>query len=446
MDDTGRARPSPALTETAPLGRPAEPTETTLARLRRLLDVSVALNTHGDAARLLDYIAQTTTEVLDCQAASILLFDEVTGALRFEAVTGEAGAALVGREVPLQSLAGATFHGDRIVHATDAEADARRYQDADDRTGFVTRSVLGVPMRIEGRPVGVLQALNPRRAAFDRADAEALLIVAAQAAVAIRNARHQAALRSAHERLAELDRLKTNFMSIASHELRTPLTAVRGFGQILAEEVRGDLHSFADAVVRAGDRMMDVVETIDVMAEARGELGLHPGELTSLASIVAEATAELAPHATLDLPPGPLLVDGDERRLRLAVRNLVRNAVQFSAPGAPVRVSAEVAHGEVRVAIADRGRGLAAADLERIFEAYVQVSNPDERDHEGLGVGLTVARAVVVQHGGRLWAESAGLGRGATVRARLPLATPGPGRRRPFAAASPTSVAPDGTA
>ncbi|WP_420454613.1 ATP-binding protein [Rubrivirga sp.] len=416
------------LTETVPLGRPSESPETTLARLRRLLDVSVALNALGDATRLLDYIARTTTEVLDCQAASILLFDEATGALRFEAATGEAGAALVGQEVPLSgSLAGTTFRENRILHAADADADVRRYQAADAATGFVTRSVLGVPMRIDGHPVGVLQALNPRRAAFDRADAEALLIVAAQAAVAIRNARHEAALRGAHERLAELDRLKTNFMSIASHELRTPITAVQGFGQILAEEVRGDLHSFAAAVVRAGDRMMDVVETIDVMAEAQGELGLHPGGLTALATILAEATSELAPHAVLALPPGPLLVDGDGRRLRLAVRNVVRNAVQFSGPEAPVRVSAEVAHGEIRVAVADRGRGLAAADLDRVFEAYVQVSNPDERDHEGLGVGLTVARAIVLQHGGRLWAESPGLGEGATFHVRLPLAAPGPG-------------------
>ncbi len=419
------------LTETAPLGRPTEAAEVTLARLRRLLDVSVALNAHGDTARLLDYIAQTTTDVLDCQAASILLFDEVTGALRFAAATGEAGASLVGTEVPVhKSLAGTVFCDNRIVHAADVEADARHHSDTDTQTGFVTRSMLGVPMRIDGHAVGVLQALNPNRPAFDRADAEALLIVASQAAVAIRNARHDAALRRANERLGELDRLKTNFMSIASHELRTPITAVQGFGQILAEEVRGDLHTFAQAIVGAGDRMMDVVETIDVMAELQGEFGAHPGALASMARVLDEVVTEAAPHAELALPDGPLLVEGDGRRLRLAVRNLVRNAVQFSDPGARLRVAAEVADGEVCLAITDSGRGLSAEDLERVFEAYVQVQDPDRRDHEGLGVGLTVARAVVLQHGGRLWIESPGLGHGATVHARLPLAVPsGDGER-----------------
>ena len=273
----------------------------------------------------------------------------------------------------------------------------------------------------------MLQALNPTRDAFDRADAEALLIIAAQAAVAIRNARHEEALRRANDRLAELDRLKTNFLSIASHELRTPITAVQGFGQILAEEVRGDLHTFADAVVSAGARMMDVVETIDVMAEARGDLGIHPGSLISLAAILTDVAEEEAPHAEVALPHGPLLVEGDARRLRLAVRNLVRNAVRFSEPGGPVRVQARVLHGEVLLDIEDEGRGLSPSDLERIFEAYVQVSDPDRRDHEGLGVGLTVARAILIQHGGRLWAESDGPDRGATFHARLPLTSAAPG-------------------
>ncbi|WP_412062391.1 ATP-binding protein [Rubrivirga sp. IMCC45206] len=410
------------LTETRPLARPSEAPAVTLARLRRLLDVSVALNALGDTDRLLDFIARTTTEVLGCEAASIMLFDEATGALRFAAATGEAGAQLVGGEVPLRaSLAGITFLEDRILHAADAEYDERRHREFDEATGFVTRACLCVPMRVDGRPVGVLQALNPRGEAFDRADAEALLIIASQAAVAIRNARHEAALQRANERMAGLDRLKSNFMAIASHELRTPITAVQGFGQILAEELRGDLHADAIAVVRAGERMMDVVETLDVMAGLDEDLGIHPGTLTSMAAVLGAAADAVAPAASVSLPDGPLLVEGHSTRLQLAFSNVLRNAVQFSS-GGPVRLAAEVAHGEVRVTIADQGRGLAAADLERVFEPYHQVADPDSRDHEGLGVGLTVARAVLLQHGGRLWIESPGLGQGCTVRARLPLA------------------------
>lgn len=394
-----------------------------LARLRRLLDVSVALNALNDTARLLDFIAQTTASALDCEAASVLLLDERIGALRFSAASGEAGADLVGTPVPLDgSLAGVTFREDRVLHAADAEADARRFRATDVATGFVTRALLSVPMRIDRQPVGVLQAVNPNAGAFTRDDAEALLIVAAQAAVAIRDARQQEALQHANQQLAELDRLKTNFLSITSHELRTPITAVQGFGQILAEEVRGELHSHANAIVRAGRRMMDVVETLDVMADLSGASGLRPTSLVSLAGVVADAVDAIGAAVAVTLPPGPLLVDGDGARLRLAVRALVDNAVQFTPPGGAVRVEGEACDDGVRLRVVDEGRGLAAGDLERIFEPYVQVADPDRRDHEGLGVGLAVARSVFVLHGGGVWAESPGLGRGATFHIRLPLA------------------------
>ncbi len=410
------------LTETIPLSTAREAPTVTLNRLRRLLDVSVALNTIEDSESQLDFIARTTLDILQCEAASILLFDETTGGLRFVAATG-AGAVLVGEEVPLkESLAGATFLDNRILHAVDADEDVRRYRGSDAQTGFVTRSLLGVPMRIDGQPVGVLQALNPKRDRFDSADAEALLIVASQAAVAIRGLRHEKALQRANERLAELDRLKSSFMAIASHELRTPLTAIQGFGQILLEEVRGELHLHADAIVRAGERMMDVVETVDVMSSLNAAVGLHPGTVLSLSGLLSGVVEEEAPHAHLALSEGPLLIEGAAPRLRLAFRNVLRNAVQFSKPQAPVQLDARVEAGEVRIAVRDVGRGIEPSDLEEIFEPYLQVANPDERDHEGLGLGLTVARAVIVQHGGRLWAESPGLGKGSTFHARLPLA------------------------
>ena len=393
----------------------------TVARLRRLLDVNLALNTFGDTNRLLEVIVQTATAVADCEAASILLYDERVDALRFEAASGAVAHEVVGMMVPLEgSLAGTIFSEDRVVYAADTGADDRHCADIDAGTGFETRTLLGVPMRIDGRPVGVLEVLNPNRGTFDRDDAEALLVVAAQAAVAIRNARYEEALLRLNQKLADLDRLKNNFLAITSHEMRTPLTAVRGFGQILADEVGDDLAPYAQAVVRAGFRMTDVVETLDVMASLQGELGRHPGRIVSLKCLLMEAAEGVEGDVRVEFPEG-LQVEGHGPRIRLAFTNLLRNAVQFSEPGATVRVRAAEHEGTVHIAIADEGRGIAPDDLERIFEAYVQVSDPDHRDHEGLGVGLTVARAIVVRHGGQLWAESPGLGRGATFHLSLPL-------------------------
>ena len=195
----------------------------------------------------------------------------------------------------------------------------------------------------------------------------------------------------------------------------------------VAERVKPRIYAKIEWYSPSGSLKDRIYLNMVSMAEARGDLGIHPGSLISLAAILSDVAGEEAPHAEVTLPPGPLLVEGDARRLRLAVRNLVRNAMQFSDPGGPVRVQARVLHGEVLFDIEDEGRGLSTGDLERIFEAYVQVSDPDHRDHEGLGVGLTVARAILIQHGGRLWAESDGPGRGATFHARLPLASAAPG-------------------
>jgi signal transduction histidine kinase len=276
-------------------------------------------------------------------------------------------------------------------------------------------------MRIDDQPVGVLEVLNPHAGAFDTVDVELLLILAAQAAVALRNARQLAALREANERLRELDQLKTNFMSIASHELRTPLTAVQGFSQILAEEAATHLQEFVDAIQRGGRRMMNVVETIDEMAalEAPGSELLR--EPVALADLVHGALGDIERDVELSLPAEPTLLSADPRRLRHALACLLQNAHQFTPPDGRVSLAVERLAEHVHIRIADTGRGLGERDLGRVFEAFYQVADPDTRDHEGLGVGLTVARSVAEKHGGRLWLESPGLGHGTTAHLRLPL-------------------------
>jgi len=410
------------MNETTPTARGPESEQAAVRRLRNLLDLSIALATVPDLAALLNRILRGTTTALDCEAASILLYDERIDALRFAAATGSAASALADIRVPLEgSLAGTIFREDRPLLAEDLEQDKRHFKKAAEDTTITPRVLLGVPMRLDGTPVGVLEALNPHGETFDAVDVEVLAAIAAQASVAVQNARRTEALRQANDRLADLDQLKTNFMSIASHEMRTPITAVQGFSHFLVEEVPEDLMDPVEAIIRAGKRLMNVVATIDEMAalDQDDQMPFAPVDLhQTLSDVVAAAPRAIA----LALPEGSLQVHGDARRLQLAFANLVQNAHQFSRSDDAVSVDAHVTDGAVVVRIQDAGRGLAAEDLERIFEAFHQVADPDTRDHEGLGVGLTVARSVMLKHGGRLWAESDGLGQGATFTARLPLA------------------------
>lgn len=397
-----------------------------MRRLRMLLDVNVALSAVADLKHLLGTIIRTTRTVLQCEAASILLHEPRENVLRFAAATGDAAGSLADVRVPLAgSLAGAIFTENRALLAVDVKNDTRHFTEAAKVTGFQPRVLLGVPMRIDGEPVGVLEALNPVNA-FDAVDAEMLLIVSAQAAVAIRNARQREALDSARGRLATLDRVKSNFMSVASHELRTPLAALRGFGEILREEVRPELSAHAEEVVLAAQKMEAIVETLEDMShlnDAR-KAARHPDRTTStgLADLLLGACQKVDRPITFQLPAVQLNISGRRDRLQTVFTHLIDNAIRFTPPEADIEIGAEEKDGEVYVHIRDGGRGLAPEDLDRIFEAFVQAEDPLTRTVEGMGMGLTMAQSIVLQHGGRLWATSPGVGQGSTFHVRLPLA------------------------
>lgn len=425
LQDTSGAR---SLSTTLISGRlPPVPTDPDLDRARRLLDISVALNTVHDPDELLRFIIRTATDVLRCEAASLLLFDERTGRLRFVAATGEQADALGDIVVPLDgSIAGTIFRENRPILLDDASGDARHFKGAEDATGVRTKVLLGVPMRIGDHPVGVLEALNPTSGAFTEADVETLLVVSAQAAIAIRNVRQHRALREANDRLARLDQLKSDFMAVASHELRTPLAIILGFGAVLRDESDAPLAAMAGDIMAAGERMQKIIETVEEMGalqDAETELDGRPVVLQQiLREAWVEAAVEEHPHrATLDLPDAALAVRADADRLRRVFVNLIENALAFTPETGAVHLTLTPEGHEAHVVLRDTGRGLAEADRGRIFEAFYQAEAPLTRTRGGLGMGLAIAQALVRLHGGRLWAESDGPGHGSTFHVRLPL-------------------------
>jgi signal transduction histidine kinase len=396
--------------------------------LRRLLEVSAALNTIRDPDALLAYIIDTATEVMHCGAASLLLFDETEGRLRFAAATGEQAAALADIPVPLHgSIAGTIYAENRTVRADDTRSDERHYGAVDEAVGTHTEALLGVPLRLGERPIGVFEVLNPAAGRFTDADEATLTVLAAQAAVAIENVRQRRALADARDRLAGLDRLKSEFMALASHELRTPITIILGYADILDGEAPEGLREFVGTIQQAGRRLREIVETLEEVSTLKSgdaDLTLLP---TTLEAVVQKAWSvesmdESPLQTTLDLPDAPLDLLADPVRLRLVFAHLLRNAKTFSKAGGEVRVRLYADGPHACAEVHDDGAGLSEADCTRAFEPFYQVQNHLDRDHEGMGTGLTVAQALVHAHGGRIWAESDGVGCGATFHVRLPLA------------------------
>lgn len=397
-------------------------------QLARLIEISVTLNSTLNEDELLQFIIGTAAELLDCGSVSILLYDEVQGRLLFSAATGEERRRLAEVPVPLEgSIAGKIFRENRPIILNDVQDDPRHFPQVARHVGMQVNSLIGVPMRIKDRLTGVLEAVNKKAGDFGEADVDLLSIIASQAAVAIENARLVRELRQAYDELHAADQLKTNFLALASHELRTPLGIIIGYATFLQEESPGEMSEHASHVINAAMQMRTLVDAMTNLNMLRARQMVLHRLILPVQMVLQAACNEIKPLAdaksqqiALDLPAEPLQVDADPEKLNLVFVNLLNNAVRFSPANGHISVGARQENGEVMAWVQDQGVGLAPAELRKIFQEFYQVEAHMTRRYGGLGIGLTIAQGIVAAHGGHIWAESEGLGKGACFKVTLP--------------------------
>jgi two-component system OmpR family sensor kinase len=226
------------------------------------------------------------------------------------------------------------------------------------------------------------------------------------------------------DRLEEAFRGQRAFVSDASHELRTPLTAIRGQIEVLAHARHAsseEIAATAAVVTREVERMQRMVD--DMLLLAQMDEGLaHDPRPTEVDSLVSESFAGLSTGLDRDLevlgPPGGTVV-ADRDRVIQVIRNLVRNAVEHTAPGGSIRVAAIAQNGSLQVSVSDNGPGIPQSERDRIFVRLYRVELSRDRQSGGTGLGLAIARAIVEAHGGRIWADDAP-GGGARITFELP--------------------------
>ena len=240
-------------------------------------------------------------------------------------------------------------------------------------------------------------------------------------------------LRAANERLKELDKLKDDFMATVSHEIRTPLTSIRSFSEILRDNPDLDMaqrQEFVTIIVHESERLGRLINDILDLAKMEAgttdwQIGEHPPgpifeqALAATSGLFARTPSiKLEVNIATDLPP--VRVDPD--RLVQVVVNLVSNAVKFCGKAnGLVRFQAWREDAFVRVSVADNGIGIAAENLNRIFERFQQAGNVLTEKPEGTGLGLPISRQILHRFGGDLWVAST-LGKGATFSFRIPIA------------------------
>lgn len=259
-------------------------------------------------------------------------------------------------------------------------------------------------------------------------------------------------LRVAYERLQEVDKMKTDFLSTVSHELRTPLTSVLGFAEMVHQKFRDTIFPLLPEdnakVMRAAksvDRNVGIIHTEsqrltelinDVLDIAKMEAGRiewknEPVDVVGIVQQAADATSSLFRKSGLplnievenDLPE----LIGDPHRLMQVVINLLSNAVKFTKEGS-VTCRAHLEGQHVRVDVTDTGVGIAPDDLTKVFEKFKQVGDTLTDKPTGTGLGLPICKQIVDRHGGEIWVESVP-GRGSIFSFTLPTAPPGDKKR-----------------
>ena len=348
-----------SLDETRALRAQALETQALIRRLARLVEVSVQLNSTLDPDQLLQFIIKAAADLLDCEAASILLYDEKRGELCFTSATGSDPKELAAIPVPLDgSIAGTIFRENRPLIINDVEREPRHYAMVGERVKFQTRSLLGVPMCIRKRVTGVLEALNKRNGEFNQSDTRLLEIIASQAAVAIHNARLVQALQTAYDELSRIDKIKSDFISIASHELRTPLGVILGYASFLKEKSQGQLSEHANQVMSSALQMRSLIQAMTNMNLLQmGSLPLNI-QIIPIRPVIEQAYAEVLAAAEvksqtieLNFPKDQLYAQADSEKLGQAIINVLNNAIRFTDECGKIQIYLSSSSDEVLIEI-----------------------------------------------------------------------------------------------
>ncbi len=398
-------------------------------QLKRLVELSVTLNSTLDLDALLQEITNTATELLDCEAASILLYDEKHPHLYFAAATGSDPKKLAEVPVPIEeSLAGTIFRTNHSIILNNVEQDPRHYSLVSEHIRFHVQSLLGVPMLIKDRIIGVLEAVNKRNAEFTIRDETILLVTAAHAAIALNNARLLRTTQQALQKVKEADQLKSNFLSLASHELRTPLGIIIGYASFLREDAKGETSEHAQHVLNAALQMRSLVEDMTnlTMLETEGLMLIKSSNvvLQDVLKIACDEVKELAlakrQRLIFAFQDAPIIVNVDPNKMNIAFVNLLNNAIRFSPQGSEITIGATQQGDRIMAWVQDRGVGIPTDKLKKIFESFYQAESPATRRYGGLGIGLTIAKGLIEAQGGKIWAESEGKDKGSTFKVLLP--------------------------
>jgi signal transduction histidine kinase len=325
----------------------------------------------------------------------------------------------------------------------DARNDPRHSSRIDELIGFVTRSILVVPLVLHGRPMGAFEVFNKAGdSPYSEEDIFILETLASLAMTALHTNELESNITLPQDEARDLDRIKSEFIAITSHELRTPLGLILGHSTFLRELVGDGYKEQVDVIIRSATRLKEIIESLSSVDNFQtGGASLRSRKVSvrriieDVSASFRDMTVEKGVMLKVEIDRNQdLLVDADGNKIAIVLSNLVKNALAFTNKGGHITIRGGLDTGFVKIAVEDDGVGIPTKELSHIFERFYQVESHLTRRHGGMGLGLSVSKAMVEMHGGRIWAESTeGVGSTFTFLLPLEFKNNAPSAAQPFA-------------
>ena len=384
-----------------------------LGGYRRLIEIARDLASTLDLDILLERIVHAAAEVSGSEAASILLYDNLTRQLYFQVATNLDEPTMRGLVVPLEgSIAGWIVINRKAVRITDAHEDERFFGTVDQMTGRPTHSLLGVPLITKNKVVGVLEALNKEKGKFTEGDESMLTVLGAQAAVAIENAR-----------LFQQSDLISEFV----HELRTPLASLSTATYLLLrpemsreqqEQIIHNIHNETLRLNSLASSFLDLARLESGRVQFRKTVFSIADLLYECKDIMSSKADEEKVQVRIEAPDGLPTFDADRDKVKQVVLNLLSNAIKYNRENGQVVLRAGASDDETFICVEDTGLGIPEDALAHLFEKFYRVRETEGKA-AGPALGLSICKQIVQGHGGRMEVKSK-LGSGTSFTVHLP--------------------------
>ncbi|OGS20193.1 MAG: hypothetical protein A2252_11120 [Elusimicrobia bacterium RIFOXYA2_FULL_39_19] len=378
--------------------------------IKKLYRAIIAISSLMNVDRVYHLILEFACGIVRGDSGTIMILNEKTQQLEVKVEFALKSDIVRARTVRVgESVSGWVVKNDKPLLLIGEVRDDKRFTDVVLRPEI--KSSLCVPLKIKDKVVGAINVnttTSPH--VFNKSDLELLKLFAEDAGVAIENARQ------VYGRLEELDKIKTEFIATVSHELRTPLTVINWTVKNLVDGVFGDLDDkYAKWVKEIGknsDQLITLINNLldlSKLENGKAEILKSNINVNDIIETTVQKLSVLAVEKNIEMDytvkKNPLIAYANTERIEQVINNLIMNAIKFTENEGKVNITSTLEDNLVKITVTDTGVGLAKENLEVVFDKFRQVKKDEFEINRGLGIGLSIAKEIILQHQGSIWAE-----------------------------------------